>query len=50
LLITDNKTFLNVYCKNGIIQINDLQIEGKKRLLIADFLRGIKLKTGAKLV
>lgn len=50
LLITDNKTFLNAYCKNGIIQINDLQIEGKKRLLIADFLRGIKLKTGAKLV
>jgi methionyl-tRNA formyltransferase len=50
LLITDNKTFLNAYCKNGIIQINDLQIEGKKRLLIADFLRGIKLKTGAKLI
>lgn len=49
-LITDNKTFLNAYCKNGIIQINDLQIEGKKRLLIADFLRGIKLNTGAKLV
>lgn len=50
LLITDNKTFLNAYCKNGIIQINDLQIEGKKRLLIADFLRGIKLNDGAKLV
>ena len=50
LLITDNKTFLNAYCKNGIIQINDLQIEGKKRLLIADFLRGTKLNAGAKLV
>ena len=50
LLITDNKTFLNAYCKNGIIQINDLQIEGKKRLLIADFLRGTKLNDGAKLV
>ncbi len=50
LLITDNKTFLKAYCKNGIIQINDLQIEGKKRLLIADFLRGIKLNDGAKLV
>ena len=50
LLNTDNKTFLNVYCKNGIIQINDLQIEGKKRLLIADFLRGTKLNAGAKLV
>ncbi len=50
LLITDNKTFLKTYCKNGIIQINDLQIEGKKRLLIADFLRGIKLNDGAKLV
>jgi len=50
LLITDNKTFLKAYCKNGIIQINDLQIEGKKRLLIADFLRGTKLNAGAKLV
>ena len=50
LLITDNKTFLNVYCKNSIIQINDLQIEGKKRLLISDFLRGTKLNAGAKLV
>lgn len=50
LLNTDNKTFLNAYCKNGIIQINDLQIEGKKRLLIADFLRGTKLTAGAKLV
>jgi len=50
LLITDNKTFLNAYCKNGIIQINDLQIEGKKRLIIADFLRGTKLNAGAKLV
>ena len=29
---------------------NDLQIEGKKRLLIADFLRGTKLNAGAKLV
>ena len=50
LLNTDNKTFLNAYCKNGIIQINDLQIEGKKRLLIADLLRGTKLNAGAKLV
>ena len=50
LLNTDNKTFLNAYCKNGIIQINDLQIEGKKRLLIADFLRGTKLNACAKLV
>lgn len=50
LLITDNKTFLKVYCKNGILQINDLQLEGKKRLLIADFLRGTKLNAGAKLV
>ncbi len=50
LLFTDNETFLKVYCKNGILQINDIQIEGKKRLLIADFLRGTKLNAGAKLV
>ncbi len=37
---TDGKTFLKFQCKDGSISITDLQLEGKKRMLIQDFLRG----------
>lgn len=39
---TDGKTFLNVACKNGWLQITDLQIAGKKRMKTEDFLRGFQ--------
>ena len=39
-LETDGKTFLNFACSNGCISILDLQLEGKKRMEIKDFLRG----------
>lgn len=39
---TDGKNFLNVACKRGWLQITDLQIAGKKRMKIGDFLRGFQ--------
>ena len=39
---TDRKTFLNVACKNGWLQITDLQIAGKKRMKTDEFLRGFQ--------
>jgi methionyl-tRNA formyltransferase len=39
-IITDNKTFLKFGCNNGYISITELQLEGKKKIHIADFLRG----------
>jgi methionyl-tRNA formyltransferase len=39
-LQTDNKTFLHVQTASGVISILDLQMEGKKRMLVQDFLRG----------
>jgi methionyl-tRNA formyltransferase len=42
-LFTDHKTFLKVKCQDGFIGLSDLQIESKKRMNIADFLRGFKL-------
>jgi len=39
---TDGKTFLKVACGNGWLQITDLQIAGKKRMKILDFLRGFQ--------
>lgn len=41
-LKTDGKTFVNVACKNGWLQITDLQIAGKKRMNIEHFLRGFQ--------
>lgn len=40
---SDGKTFLKFSCTNGYIHILDLQLEGKKRMLIEDFLRGYRL-------
>lgn len=40
--VTDGKTFARFACSNGYIQLNDIQWEGKKRMPIADFLRGYK--------
>jgi methionyl-tRNA formyltransferase len=42
-IITDNKTFLSVVTVDGIIQIEELQVEGKRALNVSDFLRGIHL-------
>jgi len=41
--LTDNKTYLKFATKDGFISVTDVQLEGKKRLGIAEFLRGNKL-------
>ncbi|MVN92954.1 methionyl-tRNA formyltransferase [Mucilaginibacter sp. HME9299] len=40
---TDNKTFLKFACNNGYINVTEVQLEGKKRMGIEEFLRGVKL-------
>jgi methionyl-tRNA formyltransferase len=39
---SDRKSFMNVACKNGWLQITDLQIAGKKRMKTDEFLRGFQ--------
>ncbi len=39
---SDKKTFLKFSCADGYILLKDVQLEGKKRLLIEDFLRGYR--------
>jgi methionyl-tRNA formyltransferase len=41
--ITDNKTHLKFTAKDGFISVTDVQLEGKKRMGIEEFLRGVKL-------
>jgi methionyl-tRNA formyltransferase len=50
LLHTDNKTFLKVYCEDGFIEITEIQLQGKKRIGIQEFLRGFKVKEKASFV
>jgi len=40
--LSDGKTFLKFACQDGYIHVTDLQIQDKKRMNIADFLRGFK--------
>ena len=37
---TDRKTYLKFACKDGYIHLKEVQLEGKKRMNIEDFLRG----------
>lgn len=42
---TDGKTYLKVQAKSGHLELLEIQLEGKKKLNIADFLRGFQGKT-----
>jgi len=41
-IVSDNKTFLKVTCSNGFIDIQELQLAGKKRVVVKDFLLGFR--------
>ena len=40
--VSDGKTFLKFACGNGYIHVTELQLEGKKKMTVEDFLRGHK--------
>jgi len=42
--LTDKKTFLKFACNDGFISVKELQLEGKKRMTIEDFLRGYRFE------
>ena len=41
--LSDGKTFLKFACPDGFILLENIQMEGKKRIGITDFLRGYRL-------
>ncbi len=47
LLLTDNKTYLKVFCEDGLIEVEEIQLQGKKKIGIREFLRGFKIKDKA---
>jgi methionyl-tRNA formyltransferase len=42
-VITDNKTYLKFACNNGNISVTELQLEGKKKMKVEEFLRGWRM-------
>lgn len=43
-LKTDDKTFIHIETKTGTIALTDIQLAGKKRMNVEDFLRGNSIK------
>lgn len=41
--LTDNKTYLKFAAQDGYVSVTEVQLEGKKRMSIEEFLRGVKL-------
>lgn len=48
IISVDKKSFA-VQCGEGILKVNEVQLEGKKRMKTEDFLRGCRLEAGQKL-
>lgn len=40
---TDNKTFLRFWCLNGFVEVLEMQLEGKRKMAVEEFLRGNKI-------
>lgn len=47
-VISDGKTFFKVACTNGFIHVKELQMAGKKRMMVEEFLRGFKMDSEFK--
>jgi methionyl-tRNA formyltransferase len=41
-MVTDGKQYLKFACSNGYVHVLELQLEGKKKMSVTDFLRGWK--------
>ena len=48
-ILTDGKTFLKVKTSDGYISIQNLQLSGKKKMAVSDFLRGFKCENGMQM-
>lgn len=49
-ILTDKKSYFKVAVKDGFVHLEEIQLPGKKRIAIADFLRGFRINKTLKLV
>jgi len=47
IIITDQKTFLKIACMGGYLCLLELQLEGRKKMGVEEFLRGYAVKNNA---
>ena len=40
---SDGKTYFHIFCSDGYISVNELQMEGKKRMSVKEFLKGFEI-------
>jgi methionyl-tRNA formyltransferase len=43
-ILSDEKSYIRISCKDGFLNISSLQPEGKKRITTPEFLRGFKIR------
>jgi methionyl-tRNA formyltransferase len=41
--VSDNQTYIDVACTDGYLRLTEIQLEGKKKMAVSDFLRGNKI-------
>ena len=41
-IVTDRKSFIHVICANGRLSLEEIQLAGKKRMKVKDFLLGFR--------
>lgn len=49
-VLSDGKTYLKAACSNGFIHLKELQMAGKKRMPVGEFLRGFKIEPGFRFI
>lgn len=47
-ILSDNRTYIKVACKNGFISIEELQVAGKRRMAVRDLLLGMRFERDEK--
>ena len=47
-VVIDQKTYLHFGCGDGIIRVKEVQLEGKRRMNVAEFLRGFSITSDWK--
>lgn len=47
---TDGKTYLRIAVEDGLVNLLSIQVAGKKRMPVSDFLRGYRVVEGSKVV
>ncbi|NJK83490.1 MAG: methionyl-tRNA formyltransferase [Saprospiraceae bacterium] len=49
-VLSDNKTYIQIAVKDGLLEVEELQLQGRKRMTTKDFLNGYKFQLNTQLL